>query len=197
MRVAVLVAEGVEDLEYWVTVMRLREAGATVTSVGMTLDTVHGKNGLEARADVLAAEVGRVRVRRARHPRRLAARQAAPLRRGHEPGPGDPRCRQADRDHLPWRLGRDLGGDHPGGPPGHGFDRDQGRSRQRGRALGRRACLPRRDARVGPCCRRHPGLRARTRRAVRGAPRRRRRTLSRPRTWAVRAFRLGQDDRAG
>jgi len=57
MRVAILVAEGVEDLEYWVTVMRLREAGATVTSVGMTLDPVHGKNGLEARADVLAAEV--------------------------------------------------------------------------------------------------------------------------------------------
>ena len=56
MRVAVLVAEGVEDLEYWVTVMRLREAGAAVTSVGMTLDTVHGKNGLAARADVLAGE---------------------------------------------------------------------------------------------------------------------------------------------
>ena len=56
MRVCVLVAEGVEDLEYWVTVMRLREAGATVTSVGMTLDTVHGKNGLAARADVLATE---------------------------------------------------------------------------------------------------------------------------------------------
>ena len=57
MRVAVLVAEGVEDLEYWVTVMRLREAGARVTSVGMTLDQVHGKNGLAARADVVAADV--------------------------------------------------------------------------------------------------------------------------------------------
>ena len=57
MRVAVLVAEGVEDLEYWVTVMRLREAGARVTSVGMTLDQVHGKNGLEARADLVAADV--------------------------------------------------------------------------------------------------------------------------------------------
>jgi protease I len=54
MRVAVLVAEGVEDLEYWVSVMRLREAGATVTSIGMTLDTVHGKNGLAARADLHA-----------------------------------------------------------------------------------------------------------------------------------------------
>ena len=57
MHVAVLVAEGVEDLEYWVSVMRLREAGAKVTSVGMTLDTVHGKNGLAAEADVLAADV--------------------------------------------------------------------------------------------------------------------------------------------
>jgi protease I len=56
MRVAVLVAEGVEDLEYWVTVMRLREGGARVDAVGMTLDTVRGKNGLEARADVLAAD---------------------------------------------------------------------------------------------------------------------------------------------
>ena len=56
MPVAVLVADGVEDLEYWVSVMRLREAGATVTSVGMTLDTVHGKNGLAARAGLLAAD---------------------------------------------------------------------------------------------------------------------------------------------
>jgi protease I len=57
MRVAVLVAEGVEDLEYWVTVMRLREAGATVHSVGMSLEPVRGKNGLEAKADTLAADV--------------------------------------------------------------------------------------------------------------------------------------------
>ena len=57
MRVAVLVGEGVEDLEYWVTVMRLREAGAVVTSLGTTLDSIRGKNGLEARADRLAEEV--------------------------------------------------------------------------------------------------------------------------------------------
>ncbi len=56
-RVAVLVAEGVEDLEYWVTVMRLREAGAEVISVGMSLESVSGKNGLEARADTLATDV--------------------------------------------------------------------------------------------------------------------------------------------
>jgi protease I len=57
MRVAVLVGEGVEDLEYWVTVMRLREAGAAVTSVGTTREPVRGKNGLAARADRLASDV--------------------------------------------------------------------------------------------------------------------------------------------
>jgi protease I len=57
MRTVVLVGDGVEDLEYWVTVMRLREAGAEVTSVGISLDAVRGKNGLEARADRLAADV--------------------------------------------------------------------------------------------------------------------------------------------
>ena len=57
MRVAVLLAEGVEDLEYWVTVMRLREAGAVVTSVGVTLDEVRGKNGLRATPDRTAGDV--------------------------------------------------------------------------------------------------------------------------------------------
>jgi protease I len=56
MRIVVLVAEGVEDLEYWVTVMRLREEGADVTSVGTTLEAVKGKNGLPAKADRLATD---------------------------------------------------------------------------------------------------------------------------------------------
>lgn len=55
--VAVLVAEGVEDLEYWVTVMRLQEEGADVVSIGPKLDPVTGKNGLEAQADVTADQV--------------------------------------------------------------------------------------------------------------------------------------------
>lgn len=57
MRVTVLVGEGVEDLEYWVTVMRLREAGATVTAVGTSLEPVRGKNGLAAQAERLASDV--------------------------------------------------------------------------------------------------------------------------------------------
>ena len=57
MRVVVLVAEGVEDLEYWVTVMRMREEGAEVVSVGVSLEPVKGKNALTARADALAADI--------------------------------------------------------------------------------------------------------------------------------------------
>lgn len=56
-RVVVLVAEGFEDLEYWVTVMRLREEGAEVISVGPDLEPVHGKNALSAQADARASDV--------------------------------------------------------------------------------------------------------------------------------------------
>ncbi|HSL01431.1 MAG TPA: type 1 glutamine amidotransferase domain-containing protein [Rubrobacteraceae bacterium] len=56
-KIVVLVAEGFEDLEYWVTVMRLREEGAEVISVGKDLDPVRGKNALEARADATAGDV--------------------------------------------------------------------------------------------------------------------------------------------
>jgi protease I len=56
-RVVVLLAEGFEDLEFWVTVMRLREEGARVTVAGLTTRPVRGKNGLEARADIEIGEV--------------------------------------------------------------------------------------------------------------------------------------------
>jgi protease I len=56
-KIVVLVAEGFEDLEYWVTVMRLREEGAEVISVGQDLEPVHGKNALSAQADARAADV--------------------------------------------------------------------------------------------------------------------------------------------
>jgi protease I len=56
-KIVVLVAEGFEDLEYWVTLMRLREEGAEVISVGPDLDPVYGKNALQAQADATAADV--------------------------------------------------------------------------------------------------------------------------------------------
>lgn len=53
---AVLVADGVEDLEYWVPVMRLREEGATVVTVGSDTEPHRGKGGLAVRAEVRASE---------------------------------------------------------------------------------------------------------------------------------------------
>src|SRR5574341_1017439 len=56
--IAVLVEEGFEDLEFWVTVMRLREEGAKVTIVGTKANrTVKGKNALTATSEVAASAV--------------------------------------------------------------------------------------------------------------------------------------------
>ena len=58
-RIAILLAEGVEDLEYFVPLMRLQEEGAEVISAGIDLKPIRGKNGLEitptARIDSLRA----------------------------------------------------------------------------------------------------------------------------------------------
>lgn len=50
------VAEEVEDLEFWVPVMRLREEGAKVIVIGLTMQTVHGKHGLAMTPDVSIEE---------------------------------------------------------------------------------------------------------------------------------------------
>lgn len=44
--IAILIADGVEDLEYYVPMMRLQEEGAKVLSASMDLKPVTGKNGL-------------------------------------------------------------------------------------------------------------------------------------------------------
>jgi protease I len=44
--IATFVAEGVEDLEYFVPMMRLQEEGAKVLSAGLDTNPVTGKNGL-------------------------------------------------------------------------------------------------------------------------------------------------------
>ena len=53
----VFVAEGFEDLEFWVPVMRLREEGAQVVVIGLTHETVRGKHCLEATPERVASEV--------------------------------------------------------------------------------------------------------------------------------------------
>src|SRR5512135_1056230 len=44
--VAILVAEGVEDLEYFVPYMRLQEEGARVLTAALEVKPIHGKNGM-------------------------------------------------------------------------------------------------------------------------------------------------------
>jgi protease I len=50
-KIATLVAEGVEDLEYYVPMMRLQEEGAEVLTAALDLKTIYGKNGLEITPD--------------------------------------------------------------------------------------------------------------------------------------------------
>ena len=51
--IAILVAEGVEDLEYYVPLMRLQEEGATVLTAAVELKSVKGKNGLVVTPDTV------------------------------------------------------------------------------------------------------------------------------------------------
>lgn len=55
--VAILLAEGVEDLEYYVPLMRLQEEGARVRSAATGDQPVRGKNGLEATPDTLVRDL--------------------------------------------------------------------------------------------------------------------------------------------
>jgi protease I len=50
------VAQEVEDLEFWVPVMRLREEGAKVIVIGLSNEKVRGKHGLEMTPDVAIEE---------------------------------------------------------------------------------------------------------------------------------------------
>jgi protease I len=50
-KIATLVADGVEDLEYYVPVMRLQEEGAQVLTAALEIKPIHGKNGLEITPD--------------------------------------------------------------------------------------------------------------------------------------------------
>jgi protease I len=51
-KIAILLAEGVEDLEFYVPMMRLQEEGAQIYAVGLNMDPVRGKNGLEVKPTI-------------------------------------------------------------------------------------------------------------------------------------------------
>ena len=163
---AVLVAEGVEDLEYWVTVMRLREEGATVISVGSDTDPHPGKNGLTVRADALAGDVD------------PATLDGLVIPGGHAPDKmrRDPAIldlvRAVDARELPIgiichggsvAISAGIVGARATGSLGIKDDLVLA-----GRRVGRRAGLPRRAPGVGARRRRHPRLHARAGGRLRG-----------------------------
>ena len=51
-KIAILLAEGVEDLEFYVPMMRLQEEGAQVIAAGLDMKPVTGKNGLVIKPEV-------------------------------------------------------------------------------------------------------------------------------------------------
>lgn len=53
--IAFLVAEGVEDLEYYVPLLRLQEEGAKTITAALQLEPVRGKNGLVVKSEVTIA----------------------------------------------------------------------------------------------------------------------------------------------
>jgi len=56
-KIAILVAEGVEDLEYYVPLMRLQEEGAEVLTAALDVHPLRGKNGLIITPDTKIAEL--------------------------------------------------------------------------------------------------------------------------------------------
>ena len=58
-KIAILIADGVEDLEFYVPLMRLQEEGADVFGAGISLAPVRGKNGLEITPTVLIESLRR------------------------------------------------------------------------------------------------------------------------------------------
>jgi len=56
-KIAVLVEQQYEDLEFWYPVLRFREAGAEVSAIGSGKDTYPSKHGYQAKADLSATKV--------------------------------------------------------------------------------------------------------------------------------------------
>ena len=56
-KVAFLVADGVEDLEFYAVAMRLQEEGMTVLTAAMDLKPISGKGGLAIKPDAIIADL--------------------------------------------------------------------------------------------------------------------------------------------
>ena len=162
-RVVVLLAEGFEDLEFHVPLMRLQEEGAEVTVAGITTDEVAGKHGLLASAETTVDAVDgssydAVVVPGGWAPDKLRRYDSVKdlVRGAHERG-----AIVGMICHAGW-VGVSAGIVEGGARDR--FGGHQGRSRERRRDVGRRARVPRREHRLGPGRRGHPRLLPRARR---------------------------------
>ena len=169
-RAAVMVGPLFEDAEAIYPYYRLQEAGATVGWIGIDgEETVTGKKGIEltidqAAADLVPDDLDMLVIAGGYGPDKLRTDEGV-----EGAGPGPPCPGQADRLHLPRRLGADLGRDRRGPP------RDLGSGNRR-----RPAKRGRRVGGLGGRRRRQPDLLAPSARSARvheGADRRGRRGL--------------------
>ncbi len=109
-RIAILVADDVEDLEFYVPFMRLQEEGAEVIGAGLDLKSVHGKNGLEitptAKIDSLnSKDLFALVIPGGWAPDKL--RRYSVVTRSRQ---RDERREETHRHHLSWRVGCHLSG---------------------------------------------------------------------------------------
>ena len=56
-KIAILIAEGFEDLEFFYPLLRFTEAGAEVITAGITRDEVRGKHGMEFTPEKIVGEI--------------------------------------------------------------------------------------------------------------------------------------------
>ena len=101
--IATLVAEGVEDLEYHVPVMRLQEEGAKVLSAGLDLKPVRGKNGLVITPDAKIEDLKASELFAIILPKITGPGRRHPLKCGFDLDPSDPRRAQEgeEQHHQP------------------------------------------------------------------------------------------------
>ena len=135
-KIAILVAEGVEDYEYFVPMMRLQEEGAKVLSAGLDLKPTKGKNGLAFTPDTLIESLNADELFALIIPGGWAPDK---LRRYDAVKNLVKKMDDAEKDHwhhLSRRLHSNLGWHHQKRSARHRVNGHQRRSRQCRRCLG-------------------------------------------------------------
>ena len=133
-KIAILAADGYEDMELWYPRFRLLEAGFDAVIAAADLKDRASKHGYITDVQLATADLRRRRLHRGDHPRRDQGGGEHPHGPGGRPvRASDARQRKSRRLDLPRGLGADLGL-HRQGEKIDVLRRDEGRP-DRGRAL--------------------------------------------------------------